>query len=116
MGGGDVKLLAAVGAWGGPAVVLNTLLIAALAGSVMALAVLVAQGRIQELVRPIIVRLRAQLALTLCLLWPRAFAFAVAVAETEDTPLISARKRTTHLPYGPALAIGGIGAVLLGAL
>jgi prepilin peptidase CpaA len=116
MGGGDVKLLAAVGAWGGPVLVLNTLLIGAIAGSVMAIVVIVVEGRIRELLHPVVARVRGELALALGLLWPRALAFALAVAETQETPLISPRKRTTHLPYGPALAVGGIAAVLLGVL
>ena len=44
MGAGDVKLLAAFGAWLGPWGVLWTALFAALAGGVMALAVSLARG------------------------------------------------------------------------
>ena len=44
MGAGDVKLLAAFGAWLGPWGVLWTALLAALAGGVMALAVSAARG------------------------------------------------------------------------
>src|SRR5207302_1716746 len=115
MGGGDVKLLAAIGAWGGPAFVFNTLLIGALAGALMAIAVIVVQGRVREMLRPLATWVRMQLALALCLLWPRALVLALAVT-TEDTPFITTRSRTTHLPYGPALAIGGVAAVLLGII
>lgn len=41
MGGGDVKLIAAVGLWAGPALALQSLLIMALAGGALALAMLV---------------------------------------------------------------------------
>jgi prepilin peptidase CpaA len=41
MGGGDAKLIAAVGLWAGPALALQTLLLMALAGGVMALGMIV---------------------------------------------------------------------------
>jgi prepilin peptidase CpaA len=44
LGGGDVKLLAAVGAWVGPAVVVWVALCGAVAGGVMALAVSLSRG------------------------------------------------------------------------
>jgi hypothetical protein len=50
--------------------------------------------------------------MALCLVWPRALVFALA-ASAEDPPFILRRYRTTHLPYGLALAAGGIAAVVL---
>jgi prepilin peptidase CpaA len=50
-GGGDVKLLAAVGAWLGPFGVVQTVVVAALVGLVMVLAQCVCQGRLRVLFR-----------------------------------------------------------------
>jgi prepilin peptidase CpaA len=49
MGGGDVKLLAAFGAWVGPAEVIQVALSAAIAGAVLALALAVARGYVRTL-------------------------------------------------------------------
>jgi prepilin peptidase CpaA len=51
LGGGDVKLLAGVGAWFGPGVALGVFLIAALVGAVMVLVQAAAQGRMRVLMR-----------------------------------------------------------------
>ena len=51
LGGGDVKLLAAVGAWLGPANVLWVFLAAAVVGMVIVLAQSAAQGRLRVLFR-----------------------------------------------------------------
>ena len=58
MGGGDVKLLAAVGAWLGPQLVLVAFLLTSLAGGVYALVVL---ARRRNLLRGVLQRLRAAL-------------------------------------------------------
>jgi prepilin peptidase CpaA len=44
MGAGDVKLMAAIGAWVGPNLVLNSMILAALLGGVIALAMMLARG------------------------------------------------------------------------
>jgi len=44
IGGGDVKLLAAVGAWGGPPLVLATLIAGGLIGGVVALGIIIARS------------------------------------------------------------------------
>ncbi len=49
MGGGDVKLLAAIGAWAGPSRFLNIFVCAALAGGVVSLFMLVRSGGLRTL-------------------------------------------------------------------
>jgi prepilin peptidase CpaA len=51
VGGGDVKLLAAVGTWLGPAGVLTVYIIEAMVGMVMAVAQAIAQGRLGALMQ-----------------------------------------------------------------
>jgi prepilin peptidase CpaA len=51
MGGGDVKLMAAVGAWIGPSAVINVFLVSAVFGLVVVLAQAVWQGRLKVLAR-----------------------------------------------------------------
>ena len=51
LGGGDVKLLAGVGAWMGPRIVLSVFLGAAVAGLVMVLILACSQGRLKTLFR-----------------------------------------------------------------
>jgi prepilin peptidase CpaA len=51
MGGGDVKLLAAVGAWLGPLGALHAALWAALAGGVLAVVVALSSGYLSEAIR-----------------------------------------------------------------
>lgn len=51
LGGGDVKLLAAVGAWLGPALVFKVILAAAVVGLVIVLVQATAQGRLRTLFR-----------------------------------------------------------------
>jgi prepilin peptidase CpaA len=51
LGGGDVKLLAGVGAWFGPAAVFNVFVIAAVVGAVMVVAQALAQRRGKVLLR-----------------------------------------------------------------
>ena len=51
MGGGDVKLMAGVGAWFGPAMVWNVFLIAAVLGAVMVVTQALAQRRTKVLLR-----------------------------------------------------------------
>jgi prepilin peptidase CpaA len=86
LGAGDVKLAAAIGAWLGPTGVLEASLLAAVAGGLLALAVLARRRRIGAL--------------------------AVGVALWTDAlrngqlskPLVD--DRTNLLPYGVALAVG----------
>src|SRR5437764_3005988 len=48
MGAGDVKLMAAIGAWLGPATVIYAALYAAIAGAVLALALAAARGCVRQ--------------------------------------------------------------------
>ena len=51
LGGGDVKLLAGIGAWFGPGVAFRVFLLAAVIGAVMVIAQALAQGRTRVLLR-----------------------------------------------------------------
>src|ERR1043166_9553864 len=51
LGGGDVKLLAGVGAWFGPGIVLRVFLLAAIIGAVIVIGQALAQRRMRVLVR-----------------------------------------------------------------
>lgn len=113
LGAGDVKLLAAVGAWGGPSLVLHTLFLGAMAGGLIALAYLVVSGYVAHVIRRIARGLRLQLLLTLSLFWPGAIQHALD--ESEPQPLPHAALRAT-IPYGAALAVGGVAAMLLGGI
>lgn len=86
LGAGDVKLAAAIGTWLGPAGVLEASVLAAVAGGVLALAVLARRRRIAALASGVA-------------LW------AAALQRGELTkPLVN--DKTDVLPYGVALAVG----------
>lgn len=91
MAAGDVKLLAAVGAFTGPYAVLQIALFTVCAGGLMALAVVVARGR-----------LRALLVNVGCLLrpWLMRLAGMPALAEPMPAPSVGS------IPYGVAIALG----------
>jgi prepilin peptidase CpaA len=92
-GAGDVKLMAAVGALVGPALVVNAFLFTALAGGV--LAVIVAARRR---------RLSATVAGTARLI----------ATPTEARKDIKAAPAGSRFAYGPAIAAGSLIAVLIG--
>jgi len=91
-GAGDVKLMAAVGAIVGPALVVVAFLATAIAGGVLAIAVAIRRGR-----------LGSTLAGTGRLM--------TAPAETRRT--LEAPARANRFAYGPAIAIGSLAAVLM---
>lgn len=91
MAAGDVKLLAAVGAFSAPGEVLQIAVWSMCAGGVMALAVVVANGR-----------LRAAAANVMCLLRPLLMRLVGLPAAVE--PLRSAS--VGAIPYGLAIACG----------
>jgi prepilin peptidase CpaA len=93
-GAGDVKLMAATGAFVGPALVLNAFLGTALAGGVFAVAVAARRGR-----------LIATIAGT------GQLVAAPSAAKVE----IEAPARANRFAYGPAIAVGSLLAVLLTA-
>jgi prepilin peptidase CpaA len=109
IGGGDVKLLAAAGAWGGPIYALQTAVCGAVVGSLVALGFLLYRGELGLAIQPVIRSVR----------WSLAFFLSGLITDTQSqilTPkkevsLVSPLK--VYFPYGPALAIGGLAALFL---
>jgi prepilin peptidase CpaA len=95
MGGGDVKLMAAVGAWVGPQAVLVAFLLASLAGGLYALGVLAFRP---GLLRCVFARLRPALYAT------------CATGEFHYQP-VSESASLPKLCYGLAIALGTVGAM-----
>lgn len=95
MGGGDVKLMAAVGAWVGPQLVLVAFLLTSLAGGVYALAVL---ARRSDVLRGVFQPLRAALYAT------------CATGEFHYQPA-PATPGLPKLCYGLAIALGTVAAM-----
>jgi prepilin peptidase CpaA len=90
MGGGDVKLMAAVGAWAGVGQVTPILLVAALAGGVLAIAYMIVDGTVLRTLRNTIVL--AQHHLT---------------AGLRPHPELNIQESgTTRVPFGVAIAAG----------
>ena len=112
MGAGDVKLLALAGAWGGPAFALYTFLFGAVVGGVVAVGLLVVNRRLGEMVRPVALIVRMQVGLLLGSAWPRDVALAAAETSESTIPPPVAPRRL-KFPYGPALAIGCLVALLV---
>jgi prepilin peptidase CpaA len=100
MGGGDVKLLAAVGAWVGPQVVLAAFLLTSLAGGAYALAVL---ARRSGALRGVFARLRPALYAT------------CATGEFHYQPVLASPGQggagLPKLCYGLAIAVGTVAAM-----
>ena len=92
-GAGDVKLMAAVGAIVGPAIVVSAFLFSAIAGGVLAIAVAIRRRR-----------LSATLAGT----------GRMIAAPTEARQEIRAATAANRFAYGPAIAAGSVIAALLG--
>ena len=90
-GGGDVKLLAALGAWMGPSMIFKAFLYSAIAGALLALFVAMRRRRVTETLRGTM-RLVA----------------AGAAAKKE----VEAVDRDNRFPYAPAIAAGCALAVL----
>lgn len=90
IGAGDVKFFAAAGAWLGPATTWHAALIAAIAGGVLAVAFLVMERRLGDVLR--------------------RTAMAASSGSLADVPKMAAFPDTKHrpLPYGVALAIGAL--------
>lgn len=92
MGAGDVKLLAAFGAVGGPAFVIQTALLGCVAGGVIAIVYLAREGRLVTALRDIVSFLGGLLGFG----------------------LPCALESHSRVPFGPALAAGAV-ASLVGA-
>ena len=90
MGGGDVKLMAAVGAWAGVKQVTPVLLAAALSGGVLAVIYMIADGTISRTLRNSLVLVRHHLTFGL-----------------RPHPQINVQNSgTTRVPFGIAIAAG----------
>jgi prepilin peptidase CpaA len=90
IGAGDVKFFAASGAWLGPSATWHAALIAALAGGILAIATLLLERRLGDVLR--------RMALV---------ASSGSIAGLQQQPTSSA-PRHRPLPYGVALAIGSL--------
>ncbi len=98
MGGGDVKLLAAIGAWIGPMGALQAALWASLVGGVLAVIVGISSGYLREAIR----NLFAMVAV-----WR-------AVGPSPISDLTLAQSRGPRLAYAVPIGIGAIIAMWLG--
>jgi len=90
IGAGDVKFFAAAGAWLGPGATWRAALVAAVAGGVLAVVMLLMERRLGAVLRRITL----------------AASSRTLVAVPEQTVMSGEKQR--HLPYGVALAIGAL--------
>lgn len=90
MGGGDVKLMAALGAWIGPGLAVWLALYAALAGGVLALIVAIAGGRLRQSLANV---------WSILVFWRVAGVQPHPVFTIDSTPSI-------RLPYAVPIAVG----------
>ncbi len=92
MGGGDMKLMAAVGAWVGSTQVVTLILVAALAGGVLAIASMIFRNRVAQT------------------LWNTAqlicYSFTSGLRPHPDFNVRS--PGSTRVPYGVAIAVGAL--------
>ena len=114
IGGGDVKLLAAVGAWLGPHGALLTFAFAAVIGGVVALAMLIHRGLLLAIAQQLVRIAQTFPVLPLGRVGMAATAFVPSWLLVQDRQFSLKAQATTRFAYGPALALGGILAVLLG--
>jgi prepilin peptidase CpaA len=102
MGAGDVKLLAAVGAWVGPAGILVVFVVSALLTGIYALGLIAYRAKVRDSL------------LTLQLIWYRFAALGRSlggddlVEELDTVP----DRRLRVIPFGAAVPLGVIGAIL----
>jgi len=90
-GGGDVKLLAALGTWLGPYLIVKTFLYSAIAGGVLALIIAVHRRRVGPTLRG---------------------AARLVVAPVSTKREVEATGAANRFPYAPAIAAGTVLAVL----
>lgn len=90
-GGGDVKLMAAIGACIGPVAVFSAFLGTALAGGVLAVAVAIRRGQLQSTMQG---------------------SKHLMTAPTTAKTVIEAPGRANRFAYGPAIAVGTLVAIL----
>ncbi len=89
MGGGDIKLMMALGAWGGPKYAVQVAALSLILGGVMALMHLAAKGRVRDFARRLYV-----------------FLLSVFIKELEIQAPELDRKLT--MPFGIPIAVAGI--------
>ncbi|HLH72914.1 MAG TPA: A24 family peptidase [Chloroflexota bacterium] len=112
-GGGDVKLLAAVGAWVGPHYTFATFAYAAVVGGLIALILLIRRGQLLPLIQCL--ARQAQVVL-LSLLGSIGLAIVPLLPIWPSLHGTSGTSRTyvsSRFAFGPALLIGGILALLV---
>jgi prepilin peptidase CpaA len=95
LGAGDVKLMAMVGVWLGPAATLQATVYVLLAGGVLALAMACWTGRLRRVLRNVLHMIASR----------TAPALPVARADSSSAPSETARL-TGRLPYAVAIAAG----------
>lgn len=92
MGGGDVKLMAAVGAWVGVGEVAPILLVAALAGGVLAIVYMIANGTVVRTLRNSVILMQHHVTSGL-----------------QPHPQLNIQESgTTRVPFGVAIAAGTV--------
>ena len=90
MGGGDVKLMAAVGAWAGEQHVIAILLASALAGGALAIVYMIAEGAVMRTLRNTLILVQHH-----------------ATSGLRPHPDINVQESgTTSVPFGIAIAVG----------
>lgn len=94
VGAGDVKLAAALGAWLGPQGIVQASVLAAMAGGVLAVVVLIHSGAVRRLATDLV-----------C--WIGAFRIGGVASGLATRPTPASHGRSV-LPYGVALAAGGL--------
>jgi len=111
LGAGDVKFLALAGAWLGPAFAYHTLIYGAIIGGAVSLGFLIVTGQLGLVFQPILSGIRANIAVLLVGYWPGvAGAILPGASAAADPP----PRNHLYIPFGPALAAGGLLALLLG--
>jgi len=90
-GGGDVKLMAALGSWLGPSMIVTAFLYSAIAGGALALVVAVQRNRLGPTVRGV---------------------GRLIAAPVSARPDVTATGADNRFPYAPAIAAGSLLAVL----
>ncbi|MGH9146760.1 MAG: A24 family peptidase [Vicinamibacterales bacterium] len=90
-GGGDVKLMAALGTWLGPSMIVKAFLYSAIAGGLLALLVAARRGRMRETLRGTV---------------------QLVAARSSAKEEVEAVDRDNRFPYAPAIAAGSVLVVL----
>lgn len=115
IGGGDVKLLAAVGALKGTPFIVEAAVYSALAGGFLALAFLIVYGRLGATLRMIGGKLSAGLRAVLPLAWPGLLLADEGAGDAEALPASAGEEGAPiSIPYGLAIGLGSAVVILMG--